>query len=135
MIQGGYEATLKAQTIARRRRMGFVEASPSVVKLPSAPLPAPAPVQSLEPPAPRYRADQWRVILRQVAAKHAISPEDILGRSLRKRVVHARHELLYRMRNETSMSYPDIARRTGMGDHTAVMSACRSHRLRTGVGQ
>lgn len=76
----------------------------------------------------------WRVICAEVSAKHDIKIADLLSPNRKFKFVRARHEAMWRMRNETSMSLPQIARRLGAGDHTTVISGIEAHERRMAKG-
>lgn len=79
------------------------------------------PVVSLSP---------WKMILREVADKHGVSLVDLMSKRRGRGVVAARHEAMYRMRYETTMSLPQIGRRMGGRDHSTVLHGIRSHECR-----
>ena len=60
-----------------------------------------------------------------VASGCGVSVEDLLGRSRTRPLVSARHLAMYILRQQTDLSYPDIARVFGGRDHTTVMHAVR----------
>jgi hypothetical protein len=63
------------------------------------------------------------VIMAEVARKHGIEVRDLLGPWRRKEIVWARHEAVYRMREETSLSFPGIGRAMGGRDHTTALNS------------
>lgn len=72
-------------------------------------------------------------ILREVASKHGLTVEEMTAPSRwRKpeRISHPRQEAMWRMRQETTLSFPEIARRCGMKDHTSAMHGVRKHKDR-----
>jgi hypothetical protein len=97
------------------------------------PIPAPRPVPQPAPP-PVYQPPQrlevfdidegdvprWRKILREVAIKWELQPDDVLGRSRSPRPVAARKELCRRMRHELGWSLSRIGEKIGR-DHTTVL--------------
>ena len=67
-----------------------------------------------------------RDILKEVADKHGFETSVLMVSSRRLKVVAARHEAFYRMREELKMSYPRIAAFFGM-DHTSVLHGVSKH--------
>lgn len=72
----------------------------------------------------------WRVILEEVAEHHGFNVKELLSRRRMVALVAARHEAMWRMRQETSMSLPEIAMRLGNRDHTTVLWGLRKHLAR-----
>ncbi len=72
----------------------------------------------------------WKVILREVAAAHGVDLLDLMSKRRGRALVAARHEAMYRMRYETTMSLPQIGRRMGGRDHSTVLHGIRSHECR-----
>ncbi len=81
----------------------------------------------------RNKRPTLKQIVIEVAEKHGITPEHIMGRSHRPYIVLARHEVMYRARRETQLSLPDIGRRLGGRDHTTVIHGIRQHVRRMAV--
>ena len=69
----------------------------------------------------------YKRILREVAEKHGVTVNDILSSRRAARIVHARQETVWRMKTETTFSYPEIGRRLGGKDHTTIMHALRRY--------
>ena len=69
-------------------------------------------------------------MVREVAAKHGLTVEELKGPSRKKRVVRPRQEAMYRGVTELKMSYPDVARRLGGRDHTTALHGVEQHRKR-----
>jgi len=67
------------------------------------------------------------VIVEEVAAKHGITYEDVVGHSRKRAIVLARREAIYRMRTETPLSLQQIGKALGGKDHTSVLHALRCH--------
>ena len=62
-------------------------------------------------------------IIRDVAAKHGVAVEEILGMSRQKHIVPARHEAMYRVRKERpDLSFPQIGKIFNR-DHTVPIYA------------
>lgn len=75
---------------------------------------------------PAHRS-RWRLIVKEVAAKHGVTVEDLVGRSRVPAIVAARHEAMFRVRKETTHSLPHIGRLFGGRDHSTVLNAMRRH--------
>jgi hypothetical protein len=75
----------------------------------------------------------WQQIIATVCAKHFVSRAELLGRQRSRRIVAARHEAMYRMSTETTLSLPAIGRRLGGKDHTTVFYGVKMHRQRVGT--
>lgn len=75
-----------------------------------------------------------REIVRDVAAEHELTVEDLCGPRRFRRLVIARHQAMREMRDETRpdgsprYSYPQIGRFFGGRDHTAAYYACHGGR-------
>ena len=92
-----------------------------------------APSPSAEPKAttPYARARQ---IISEVAQKHDLSVEGLLERRRYPGLVRARWEAMWRLRDETTLSLPEIAQRLGLADHTTVLYGIRAHAKRMAEG-
>ena len=76
----------------------------------------------------RFSIDaKWPEIVRQVCEKHRVSPLEIKSRYRDPRIVKARHEAFYRLRTETTMSFPQIGTKMGGFDHSTAISGYKSH--------
>ncbi len=78
-------------------------------------------------------ASSWhhaRQILREVCAKYGVSTVDLCSKRRPILLVTARHEACYRLRNETTWSYPRIGAFLGGRDHTTIIHAVREHAKR-----
>lgn len=75
---------------------------------------------------PFAEAMRWKQILLEVGAKYGFSIEEMTSIRRHKPLVAARHEAMWRMKNETNMSFPAIGRRMGR-DHTTIMHGIRCH--------
>lgn len=71
-------------------------------------------------------APAWRRIILETAIKHNMTPTEMLSAHRAKRLVRARHEAMYRIKTETTMSFPAIGRRLGI-DHTTVIYGVQKH--------
>jgi hypothetical protein len=72
----------------------------------------------------------WREIIFQICAKHGMTMAELCSDQRSKRIVLARHEAMYRMSKETTLSTPQIAKRLGKGDHTTVLHGIKQHKRR-----
>lgn len=81
----------------------------------------------------RKAGKSWRCILRETTRKHNVSIEDICSKRRSYSIVLARHEACYRLRDETTLSYPQIGTVLGDRDHTTVMHGVRKHAERHGL--
>ncbi len=77
--------------------------------------------------AEAFDPGHWLEIIDQVCAKHGLTRGELLSSRRSKSLVAARHEAMYRMGKETSMSLPAIGRRMGGKDHTTVLHGIRKH--------
>lgn len=84
-------------------------------------------VDAAEDEAPIVRRPSWKTILREVSEKHKVAMVDLLSSRRSQAYVIARQEAMYRMRHETSMTFPQIGRRMGGRDHTTVLYGIRKH--------
>lgn len=66
-----------------------------------------------------------KVIVREVCDKHGVSWMDITSTRRHVSIVAARNEAFYRLRNETSMSFPEIGKFLGGRDHSTVIHGMR----------
>ena len=73
-------------------------------------------------------------IIREVAAKHEVDVSDLLGTSKRPKYAWPRQEAMLRMREETELSYPQIARLLRRDCHTTIISGVRAARQRIKKG-
>lgn len=73
-------------------------------------------------------------IIQEVAFAHDVQVRDMLGPWREKKIVRARHEAMSRLRHETDMSLPAIARILNRADHTTVMHGIRKHQERLEAG-
>jgi hypothetical protein len=77
-----------------------------------------------------FEPGHWLEIIDQVCAKHSLTRSELIGCRRERRLVAARHEAMYRMSKETTMSLPAIGRRMGNKDHSTVLHAIRKHAAR-----
>ena len=74
-------------------------------------------------------------IISEVCEKHGIPYDVILWTTRVRPVVLARHELMYRLRRELMLSYPQIAKRVGVKDHSTVIHGVKAHEERMKRGE
>lgn len=92
------------------------------------------------PPAPEkftklaLHVPSWRRIARETADKYNITVDDLMGPCRRRMYAWPRQEAIWRCRQETPMSLPDIARRFGDRDHTTALHAVRAYEKRVADG-
>jgi len=72
---------------------------------------------------------ETKEIVAEVCAKHGFTLEEIQGERRNNPIAYARHELMYRLRNELSLTL------SGIGillhrDHTSVIHAIKAHEER-----
>lgn len=68
----------------------------------------------------------WRRIILETAIKHNLMPAEMLSSQRAYNLVAARHEVMYRLKTETTMSLPAIGKKLGK-DHTTVLHGIRKH--------
>jgi len=68
-------------------------------------------------------------IVREVCVARGVRRDELFSRRKEDRIAHARHEVCWRARNETSLSYPQIGKLLGR-DHTTVMNGYKTHAAR-----
>lgn len=66
-----------------------------------------------------------RTIIKEVAREMNVSVLDIISQRRSKEFVEARQYIMWRLRNETSWSFPRIGKFLGNRDHTTVMHGVR----------
>lgn len=78
----------------------------------------------------RPYAPAWKEIIAQVLDAHHL-PRRALEHSNRDAsIVAARHEVCFRLRSELFMSWPEVARRAGLTNHTSAIHGYRKHERR-----
>lgn len=95
----------------------------------------PLPYDHCGPALPRAERITMREIIKQVAAKHGVTVTDIISERRPKPVVIARHEAMWRCKQETTNSLPAIGRAFGGRDHTTALAAIRKHEWRMANGE
>jgi chromosomal replication initiator protein len=73
-------------------------------------------------------------IIREVAKDHGLTVPELLGPSRRRKYAWPRQEAMLRMREETELSYPQIARLLRRKDHTTIWHGERAARQRIKEG-
>lgn len=64
------------------------------------------------------------LIIREVHKYFQIPIEDLLGRKRTKEIVVPRQIIMYLLRHEANLSYPEIGREMGGKDHSTIMHGC-----------
>ena len=65
------------------------------------------------------------LIIRETSKFFHLPVEDLLGRKRNKEVVRPRQVVMYLLRHEASLSFPEIGREMGGKDHTTIMHGCK----------
>jgi len=78
--------------------------------------------------------DDIKSIVLSVCAAAGIEFRDIIGHRRQKKYVLPRHEIWWRVYDETGLSMPDIACRFGRSDHTTIKHGIEAHERRMGLG-
>ena len=74
--------------------------------------------------------DKPRRIIAEILLKHRAFWRDMTAGRRDRDTVLCRHEICYRLRQETDYSMPRIGRLLGGRDHTTVIHGCRQHKIR-----
>jgi len=64
------------------------------------------------------------LVIKEVCKHYSVPKEDILGRKRTKDIVTPRQVLMYLMRHEINLSFPEIGKEMGGKDHTTIMHGC-----------
>lgn len=119
-------------TMARQERLEKARYKPRpVLKKQSAPLQRKTIKQErpeIVAPPPVSRSHLC-VIAAQVMEKHGLASDVFFSRVRTRSIAWARQEAMYRMKEETTASYPQIGRIFDM-DHTTIIHAVRAHKER-----
>jgi len=67
-----------------------------------------------------------------IAMRYGVTRFDILSRSRKRNIVHARQHCYWHFR-ERGNSYPTIARIMRLNDHATVIHGCKMHKERNGI--
>ena len=78
-------------------------------------------------PTSRAKARQ---IVREVAEKHGFTVEEIVSMRRNQRLCDARNETYYRLKTETTWSYPRIGQFLGDRDHSTTIHGAKKHKKR-----
>lgn len=70
---------------------------------------------------------RWRLIVAEVAAEYGLTPADILSPDIKRKTAWPRHKAMFRIRNETPLSLPEIGRRLGGRHHATIIHGIRAH--------
>lgn len=73
-----------------------------------------------------------KIILIEVAERHGMTVTQMKSKSRKKPIVLARQEAMYLLR-EHGLSYPLIAKLTGVTDHTTALHGANAHAKRYGL--
>jgi len=76
-----------------------------------------------------------REILQEVADRTGFTIEELVSMRRTQPLCDARNEIYYRLKKETTWSYPRIGEFLGDRDHTTVMSGARKHAQKLEAGQ
>lgn len=134
----GMDAKFQAAMREELQRMAKDRGLTLVLKRPE-PVPAPAPVVRRQPkprdviaiaptqPPAESPPTPSQAIMREVCAKYGISKIELVSAQRATPFVAARHEAMYRMSRETTLSLPAIAQKLGRGCHTTVINGIRRY--------
>lgn len=86
-------------------------------------------------PRPGTIRVRFSEILATVAARHGVSPSELVGPSSKRRYAWPRQEVMAIAYRETPLSYPEIGRRLGGRDHSTVIHGVRKHEKRMAEAQ
>lgn len=78
------------------------------------------------PVAPVYRPVA-KAVIEDVSLKHGLDRRDLVGPRRFKELVVARNEAAYRLRQETSLSLPQIGRLLGGRNHATIIHGIARH--------
>ncbi len=120
-----------------RARLGLAMGRPNLISRAAIPAGTERQAPEYEKPAETAPAIEVGIrrssvdrIMREVCLKHNVRKLDLISERRAKELVAARHEAMWRMRNETTMSLPAIGRRLGGRDHSTVISGINAHERR-----
>lgn len=69
----------------------------------------------------------WHVIREETCAKHGVTVKEVMSSRRLRRISWCRQEIMYRLRLDLNLSYPEIGRRLGGYDHTTARHAFLAH--------
>ena len=81
-------------------------------------------------PEQQSQAETINLIIQEMAAKHNISTEYLLGHHRRAGIVWARFEIMWRARHEVGAAYELIGAVLGGRDHTTIMHGIKRYENR-----
>lgn len=70
---------------------------------------------------------KWRRIIQEVANKHRFTVEEIISHRRNAKLMLARREAIWRIKKETSLSYPQIGKKFGGRDHSTIIHALNKY--------
>jgi len=76
-----------------------------------------------------------REILQEVADRTGFTIEELVSMRRHQPLCDARNELYYRLKDETTWSYPRIGKFLGDRDHSTIISGAKKHARRLEAGQ
>lgn len=82
-----------------------------------------------------HRNKPAQEIIREIAEDHGLTVSDLLSPSRCRKYAWPRQEAMLRMREETELSYPQIARLLRRKDHTSVIWGEKAARKRIKEGK
>jgi chromosomal replication initiation ATPase DnaA len=74
-------------------------------------------------------------IVSEVCAREGLTVADIISPKRKRKFCRPRHEIWWRVYEETDMSMPDIACRFGRSDHTTIKHGIEAHEQRMGLAR
>lgn len=79
-------------------------------------------------------AQSWRVVAERVCAEYGATLEEVLTKAKSRRVSHARHAVIWHLRQPSPSGYRRslmrVARLLNMKEHTGVLHGERAHQAR-----
>lgn len=87
-----------------------------------------------KPPVPLEERIPWRTCLALVSEKSGVSEGELLGQSRRKRIAHARQELMALLYQATPLSNAGIGAKLGGRDHSTITHGRAAHAQRVAAG-
>jgi chromosomal replication initiator protein len=76
----------------------------------------------------------WKVVAQEVAGRHGVSLEELIGPSRLRVIAHARQEAFFVLYESGRATTPQIGRWFGGRDHTTVIHGIRAHKRRLEAG-
>jgi len=155
-----YEASLRANYEAVRERLGVPPRRAAILEIIRetgaeeflAPFPVPneiekpskrardwllvgqTPKLEIPPPLPENLPRQM-VILIEVAREKGFTLAEMRSDRKNRKLAAARQKAMWRMKKETSLSFPRIGQLLGGRDHTTILHGVRSHEARMARGE